>query len=71
MEAGEDVRVHVDDFKRWDGLFLNPEEVVIVINNNVFAFFLVTGFHFVRHDFRLFVPKDRDLFFWEGGIAQE
>jgi hypothetical protein len=71
LEAREDVGVHVDDFKRWNGFFLDPEEMVIVIDNNVFAFFLIAGFHFVGHDFRFFVPKYRDLFFWEGGIGQE
>lgn len=61
----------MDEFQGWDGFLFDPEEVVIVIDHDVLAFFLVPGFHLEGHDFGFFVPEDGDLLFGECGFGQE
>jgi hypothetical protein len=60
----------VDKLERWDCFLFDPQEVVIVIDNNMLAFLLVACFHLERHDFGFFVPEDGDLLFREFGFGQ-
>ena len=45
--------------------------MVIVIDDDVLAFLLVTGFHLERHDFGFFVPEDGDLLIREFGFSEQ
>lgn len=67
----EDVRVHMYEFQGGDSFFLDVNEMVIIIDNDMFAFLFVTSFHFERHDFGLFIPKDRNLFIREFRLGQK
>ncbi len=70
LKSREHIGVHVDEFQRWNGFLFNPQKVVIVIYDNVFAFLLIASFHLKGHDFGFFVPEDGDLLIREFRFGQ-
>ena len=64
-EAGVHVRVGVDGSKSWYAVVLNIDEVMLLINNNMFGFMVVSSLQFVddnfaflgKNDLHLFLPK--------------
>jgi len=70
-ESWEHVGVHVDQFKGWDGFLLNPHEVVVIINDDVLEFLLISGFHLERHDFGFLVPKYCNLVLAEFRLVED